>query len=80
MILDGFAFGESATLDVPGGALSLGLDLNNDANPDYTFAVPDLGADTWVNVYAVLDSTGPFLLAQLADGTTAIVRGECTAC
>ena len=73
MLVENFEYGATGTLDVPAGALELGLDLDDDASPDVTFSVPELGADIAVNVFAVLDATGPFLLAQLPDGTTARV-------
>ena len=73
MLVDDFAYGATGTLDVPAGALELGLDLDEDAVPDVTFSVPDLGADIAVNVFAVTDATGAFLLAQLPDGSTARV-------
>ena len=73
MLVEAFEYGATGTLDVPGGALELGLDLDADASPDVTFSVPDLGADVAVNVFAVTDATGAFLLAQLPDGSTARV-------
>ncbi len=72
-LVEGFDYGATGTLDVPAGALELGLDLDADANPDVTFSVPELGADIAVNVFAVMDDVGPFLLAQLPDGSTARV-------
>jgi hypothetical protein len=72
-LIDDFDFGASGRLDVPAGPLELGLDLNNDANPDVTFSVPDLGVNTLVNVFAVNDTTGVALYAVYFDGTTARV-------
>jgi hypothetical protein len=74
ILIEDFEFGASGVLDVPGGALEIGLDLDDDATPDVTFSVPDLGADALVNVYAVTDAMGtPFLLAHLPDGFMARV-------
>jgi hypothetical protein len=61
------------TLDYTAGAITLGLDTDDDGTPNFTFDVPDLGADAQVNVFAVLDTAGPILLAHFADGTTAVV-------
>lgn len=73
LLADEFAYGASGSLDVPSGPLAVGLDLDDDASPDVTFSVPVLGIDTLVNVYAVADANGPYLLAQFEDGTVATV-------
>ncbi len=59
-------------LDLPSGAYTLGIDVDNDAVPDLLFQLPELGDGTIANVYAVADNGIVFLLAQLADG--AVVR------
>jgi hypothetical protein len=66
-------FGATTSIDVPEGALELGIDTDDDAVPDVTFSVPSLGADQLVNVFAVADANGVFLHAQLPDGTEARV-------
>lgn len=58
-------------LDLPAGAYNLGFDVNDDAVPDVTFAIPSLPAGTVANVFAVTGTMGDvFLLAQLEDGAT----------
>ena len=74
-ILDDFNFGFYSTLDLPPGALNLGLDLDEDAVPDVSFAVPELGVDTIVNVFAIADDDGVALYAVYLDGVTARVDG-----
>jgi hypothetical protein len=58
-------------LDLPVGAYTLGIDTNNDGDPELTFSIPALPAGTIANVFAVTDGdSAVFLAAQLADGTT----------
>jgi hypothetical protein len=75
-ILNDFEFGASGALDVPAGILDLGLDLDEDAVPDVTFTVPELGADTLVNVFAINDEMGVALYAVFIDGSTARVDAD----
>ena len=75
-LLDNFDFGFYGTLDVPEGALEIGLDLDEDEIPDATFSVPSLGADTLVNVFAINDDDGVALYAVFLDGTTARVDAD----
>jgi hypothetical protein len=64
-------------LDVPGGAYTIGVDVNNDASPDLTFELPALPAGTFANVFAVNDADDDvFLLAQLRNGTTVRIDPE----
>jgi hypothetical protein len=72
-LISDFDEGEVATLDLPQGAYAVGLDLDNDAVADVIFDVPDLGANAVVDVLAVLDGATPKLLAQLPDGSTALL-------
>jgi hypothetical protein len=58
-------------LDVPAGAYTVGIDVDDDESPDLVFALPALEAGTVVNLYAVAADGDVFLLAQLPDGTTA---------
>ena len=69
-LISDLAFGTTSQLDVPHGALVIGLDLTGDSVPDLIFDVPDLGPDTFVNVFAVAEDLGLLLLAQLNNGTT----------
>ena len=53
-----------------GGAHVLGVDVDDDANPDVTFNIPD-SLTGFVGVYAANDTDGTaFLFAHLEDGTT----------
>ncbi|HEY3499664.1 MAG TPA: DUF4397 domain-containing protein [Polyangiaceae bacterium] len=66
-----------APLDLPAGAYTIGVDVDNDASPDLTFELPALPAGAFVNVFAANDADGDvFLLAQLRDGTTARIDPE----
>lgn len=68
------AYGGSGVVDVPDGALVVGLDATSDGVPDLVYDVPALGGG-FVGVYAVnrgVDA-GAFdvdLVAQLSDGST----------
>ncbi len=73
-LLENVDYGATGTVEYAAAALTVGLDTNDDGTPEYTFDVPDLGADTQVNVFAVLNDQGnPFLLAHFPDGSTASV-------
>jgi hypothetical protein len=61
-------------LDLPAGAYSIGFDVDADAVPDVIFDLPALPAGTVANVFAVSDSSGVYLVAQLQDGTIATIR------
>jgi hypothetical protein len=64
-------------LDVDAGAYTLGVDVDDDMSPDLVFRLPTLPAGTVANVYAVNDGDdNVFLIAQLADGSTARVDPE----
>jgi hypothetical protein len=68
VLLAGVPYGGAGSLAVPAGAYTIGLDVDFDGTSDFTFDVPDVGAQT-VDVFAVLDSVGPFLQVVLEDGT-----------
>lgn len=76
-LLENVPFGANAALDLPAGAYRVGLDVNNDAVPDLTFALPELPAGLYVNLYATNSAEGDvFLLAQLPDGTVSRIDPE----
>lgn len=67
--------GVGAYFDLPAGAYTLGFDLNQDMVPDLIFQIPALPAGTIANVFAVADSSGVHLAAQLQDAAVAKVTG-----
>jgi hypothetical protein len=76
-LLENVPFGADASLDLPAGAYRVGFDVDNDANPDVTFALPELQAGSQVNLYATNNVDGDvFLLAHLSDGTVARIDPE----
>lgn len=71
-LLENVPYGASAGLsDIPAGPLEIGVDVDDDANPDVTFSVDASGlGGQQVNVYANNDADGNVaLVAQLGDGT-----------
>lgn len=71
------AFGETtASLDVPAGAYRVGIDVDNDADPDLTYQLPSLAAGTHANVFAVATDDGVVLVAQLQAGAPAVIEAE----
>lgn len=73
LIVD-FDFGTATDfLDIPAQAYKLGLDVNNDANPDLTFNIPALPAGTVANLYAIVGAEGPFLAGQLGETVVPIL-------
>lgn len=62
--------GTSGTIDLPAGAYTVGLDVNNDLAADVVFTLPELTAGANATVYAIKDGVGPFLAIQL--GTTVL--------
>lgn len=77
-LLTDVPFGATAVLpDLPAAAYTVGIDVDNDANPDLVFAVPALPGGTFANLFAVNTSGGAVsLLAQLPDGTIAELQPE----
>ena len=70
-LLADLSFGTSSgTLDIPAGAYTVGLDVNNDLAADVIFTLPGLIPGANATVYAIKDATGPFLAVQL--GTTVL--------
>ncbi len=56
-------------IDLPAGAYTLGIDVDDDMTPDLLFDIPALPAGTVANIFAISDDTGAFLLAQLQDSS-----------
>lgn len=75
-VVDDLEFGETTSLDIRSGALSLGLDVDEDGVPDLVFDIPSLPGQGLVNVYAVADDDGPFLVAHLPEGDTLRIAPE----
>lgn len=65
-------------LEVPAGAYSLGVDLNNDPlTLEVTFTTPDLAAGTIATIFATNNADGDVVLVgQFADGTTATIAAD----
>lgn len=66
-ILQNIDFGTAADpLDLPPGAYTLGVDVDDNALPDLYFKLPDLPGGTLANVYVTQEDGGAvFVLAQL---------------
>ncbi len=62
--------------EIPAGAYTLGIDVNDDAEVDLTFILPELAEGTIANIFAVADEEGAFLIAQFANGDTARINPE----
>lgn len=65
--------GTVAIVDLASGARSLGFDLDDDADADVIFDVPNLGPGMVVDAVAVVRDGAPLLLIWLPDGTTRLV-------
>jgi len=63
-------------LDLPAGAYTLGIDLDNDASPDAVYKMPALAAGAVGNVFAVKEGDDVYLLAQLKDGSITKIMAE----
>lgn len=71
-LFDDVPFGAYGGLDLPSSrtGYTVGVDVDEDAVPDLTFAVPALKPGTYTAVYANNDTDGNvFLIAHLEDGT-----------
>jgi hypothetical protein len=75
-LLQNVDFGDVADpIDVPAGAYTIGVDVNDDVSPDLYFSLPDLDGGTLANVYVTQEAGGaPFVLAQLDGDTTARIE------
>jgi len=76
ILLNDVSFGAQGTLTLVGGSYRVGLDLNNNLEPELTFVLPVIAPGTVLNLFAVADSFGAFLLAQFQDGTTLRINPE----
>jgi hypothetical protein len=74
-LLSDVNFGDfSAPLDLPAGAYTIGVDVDDDGIPELYFELPALTAGTLANVYVTQDADGNiFALAQLDGATTAVI-------
>jgi hypothetical protein len=73
IIYDDVDFGSVASyIEIDAAAITLGLDLDDDLNPELTFDIPALPVGTVATIFAVLDDTGPFLFAVTEDASVAI--------
>ena len=63
-------------MDIGPGTYTLGIDVDNDANPDMAFNMPQLNAGDVINVFVVKDNDGIYLLGQAQDGTVTKVMPE----
>ena len=69
------SYGSTFSADLPSAPYSVGLDTDLDQVPDWRFEVPELPGGSFVNVFAAIDSDGPYLLAWLDDGSTVRLDG-----
>jgi hypothetical protein len=69
-LLENVDFGKHAVLpDLPAGVYRVGVDVDNDANPDVTFTLPNLPGGLFVNLFAFSDERDNVTLrAQLPNG------------
>jgi hypothetical protein len=72
LVYDNIELGGSGPyLDLPIGAHELGIDVNDDAQPEIIFPLPSLAAGTVANIFAVADTAGAVnLIAQVQSGAT----------
>jgi hypothetical protein len=72
-LLDNVDTGTAAEpFDLPAGAYTIGVDTNNDKNPELYFELPELDGGTLANVYVTQEDDGTvFALAQLDGDITA---------
>ncbi len=65
-------FGDfSDAMDLPAGAYTIGIDLDNDLIPEAFFQPSDFPADTRVNIFFTQDSAGDMLVYAQLSGATA---------
>ena len=73
VVYDDVDFGAvGAYVELPAAAIDLGLDVDDDLAPEFTFSVPALPIGTVATIFAVLDDDGPFLVAATQDATIEI--------
>lgn len=77
-LIPDFPYAAAVTADLPAGAYTVCLDVNDDAACDATFALPELTGG-FINLIATNDVAGvPFLVAILEDGTTVRIDASAT--
>ena len=70
-LIPDFPYADAVTTELPSGAYTICLDVNDDATCDAVFALPEITSG-FVNLIATNDTDGvPFLIAVLDDGTQA---------
>ena len=70
MLYENLSYGQVGNyMDIGEGTYTLGIDIDNDTNPDMTFDMPQLNAGAVVNVFVVKDNDGIYLLGQTEDGS-----------
>lgn len=79
LVFDDLDFGNATdSIEIDAAAITLGLDLDDDNNPELVFNVPALPVGTVATLFAVVDADGVALFAALEDGT-ATIRGAAPA-
>jgi hypothetical protein len=66
----------TASAEIDAQAYTLGFDVDNDAVPDLTFAIPALAEGTVANLFAVIDAEGVKIVAQLDGATTVVIPAD----
>lgn len=72
LLYENLNLGEAGgAVELPAGTYTLGIDVTNDGNSEYVFALPRLSAGAVVNMFATTDNgNNVFLLLQFADSST----------
>lgn len=79
LVFDDLDFANATdSIEIDAAAITLGLDLDDDNNPELVFDVPALPVGTVATLFAVVDAEGVALFAALEDGT-ATIRGQAPA-
>ena len=61
-------------MDLPAGAYTLGIDVDNDMVPDVKYEIPALPAGTIANIFAVYEMEEVYLVVQFEDHTTTVIE------
>ncbi len=79
LVFDDLDFANATdSIEIDAAAITLGLDLDDDNNPELVFDVPALPVGTVATLFAVVDADGVALFAALENGT-ATIRGAAPA-